>query len=143
MHVAETAFQPVTLEQRTSTGETVNHIDDLDRALGRIPSCKPDLHPTRAPGKHAQDGGYRVSGRWSYGSFIGYSQWVLGNCLVHDEDVPRRDAFPVGFSEPTRIDRPDPKTSRNSGNVEGAVGEAEGLQRSALSTKIPPSDNAR
>lgn len=40
----------------------------------------------------AEKEGYRVSGRWSYGSFIGYSQWVLGNCITHDGAQPRRDA---------------------------------------------------
>lgn len=30
----------------------------------------------------AASGGYRVTGRWGYGSFIGYSDWVLGNCVT-------------------------------------------------------------
>ena len=30
----------------------------------------------------AAPGGYRVTGRWGYGSFIGYSDWVLGNCIT-------------------------------------------------------------
>ena len=30
-------------------------------------------------------GGYRVTGRWSYGSFIDYSDWVLGNCITEDQ----------------------------------------------------------
>ena len=30
----------------------------------------------------AEPGGYRVSGRWGYGSFIGYGDWVLGNCIT-------------------------------------------------------------
>jgi alkylation response protein AidB-like acyl-CoA dehydrogenase len=36
--------------------------------------------------------GYRVTGRWTYGSFIGHSQWVLGNCATHDANGPRRNA---------------------------------------------------
>ncbi|MGH6672601.1 MAG: acyl-CoA dehydrogenase family protein [Xanthobacteraceae bacterium] len=37
-------------------------------------------------------GGFRVSGRWGYGSFIGHSAWTIGNCLVHDGEAPRRGA---------------------------------------------------
>ena len=37
-------------------------------------------------------GGYRVSGRWSYGSFIQHSNWTVGNSIIHDDDKPRRDA---------------------------------------------------
>ncbi len=40
----------------------------------------------------AVPGGYRVSGRWSYGSFIGYGDWVLGNCITEDAGGQRRGA---------------------------------------------------
>jgi indole-3-acetate monooxygenase len=40
----------------------------------------------------AVPGGYRVTGKWGYGSFIHHSQWVLGNCITYDADGPRKDA---------------------------------------------------
>jgi indole-3-acetate monooxygenase len=38
----------------------------------------------------AAPGGYRVTGRWGYGSFIAYGEWVLGNCITQDASGPRR-----------------------------------------------------
>ncbi len=40
----------------------------------------------------ALDGGYQVTGRWNYGSFIAYGEWVLGNCITQDASGPRRTA---------------------------------------------------
>jgi indole-3-acetate monooxygenase len=40
----------------------------------------------------AGPGGYRVTGRWSYGSSIGFSDWVLGNCITEDATGPCRAA---------------------------------------------------
>ena len=37
-------------------------------------------------------GGYRVTGRWTYGSFIHHADWVLGNCIAEDSSGPRKDA---------------------------------------------------
>jgi alkylation response protein AidB-like acyl-CoA dehydrogenase len=34
-------------------------------------------------------GGFRVSGRWSYGSFIGHSTWTVGNSFVQEDGAPR------------------------------------------------------
>ncbi len=42
----------------------------------------------------AVPGGYRVSGRWSYGSFIEYSDWVLGNCVTDGRPDFRFCLFP-------------------------------------------------
>ena len=36
----------------------------------------------------ATRGGFHVTGRWSYGSFIGYGDWVLGNCVTGDAGNP-------------------------------------------------------
>jgi indole-3-acetate monooxygenase len=40
----------------------------------------------------AVPGGFRVGGRWAYGSFIQHSAWTVGNCFVHEGDAPRRGA---------------------------------------------------
>src|ERR1019366_6579451 len=49
------------------------------------------LNPT---GKAATaPGGYRVTGRWGYGSFIGYGDWGLGNCITEDGGL-RLGLFP-------------------------------------------------
>lgn len=38
------------------------------------------------------DGGYRVSGRWGWGSAVPYSQWVIGGCVT--PDGPRLAVYP-------------------------------------------------
>jgi alkylation response protein AidB-like acyl-CoA dehydrogenase len=43
------------------------------------------------------EGGYRVTGRWGYGSGIGHSDWIGAGTIVHDGDDPR--LTPSGASE--------------------------------------------
>jgi alkylation response protein AidB-like acyl-CoA dehydrogenase len=45
------------------------------------------------------NGGYRVTGRWAYGSGINHSEWILGGCVVHDGEGPRHR--PDGLRETT------------------------------------------
>ena len=49
-------------------------------------------------------GGWRVTGRWTYGSFIAHSHWVLGNCIT-ETDPPgfRLSIFPRKDAEVTDI----------------------------------------
>ena len=37
----------------------------------------------------AVDGGYRVSGRWAYGSGCQHCQWLMGGCVVVEDGAPR------------------------------------------------------
>jgi alkylation response protein AidB-like acyl-CoA dehydrogenase len=46
----------------------------------------------------AAPGGYRVTGRWGYGSFIHYGDWVLGNCASEDGSL-RLCLFPLAEVE--------------------------------------------
>jgi indole-3-acetate monooxygenase len=57
----------------------------------------------------AVPGGYRVTGRWAYGSGIQHSRWSLGSCTVLDNGAPRLNEdgtpetrtvfFPTGSAE--------------------------------------------
>jgi indole-3-acetate monooxygenase len=38
----------------------------------------------------AVPGGYRVSGQWSYGSFIQHSAWTVGSSIIFEGDAPHR-----------------------------------------------------
>jgi alkylation response protein AidB-like acyl-CoA dehydrogenase len=40
----------------------------------------------------AVPGGFRVTGQWSYGSFIQHSAWTVGSSVIVDDGAPRRGA---------------------------------------------------
>jgi alkylation response protein AidB-like acyl-CoA dehydrogenase len=37
-------------------------------------------------------GGFRASGRWSYASGIDHANWIIANCIIHEDGKPRRVA---------------------------------------------------
>ena len=37
-------------------------------------------------------GGFRASGRWGYASGIDHANWILANCIIHEDGQPRRTA---------------------------------------------------
>jgi alkylation response protein AidB-like acyl-CoA dehydrogenase len=55
---------------------------------GRIPR----VAGTVAPAGRAQrvDGGYRVTGRWAFGSAIHHADWVFATAMVYQNDEPQR-----------------------------------------------------
>jgi indole-3-acetate monooxygenase len=38
----------------------------------------------------AVEGGFRVTGRWTYASGINHADWIAANSVLHDGDMPRR-----------------------------------------------------
>ena len=72
--------------------------------LGRGGFVSGSLAPTGVAVKEGN--GWRVNGRWSWGSFIRYSTLTLGVCIEHADGVPRTTAAgaPVlrGILVPTR-----------------------------------------
>lgn len=45
------------------------------------------------------DGGYRLSGRWDWGTGAGHSEWLLVGAVVHDDDAGPARTTPSGLPE--------------------------------------------
>ncbi len=66
---------------------------------GHVPTMAGGLMPGRAV---SEQGGYRVSGRWSWGSGIRHAEWVLVQTLVKRDSPPpevRAVVFPVAQAQ--------------------------------------------
>ena len=55
-----------------------------------FPIAAGSLQPTGRAER--EDGGYRVNGRWKFGSGILHSQWVLANTVIHKDGKPETTA---------------------------------------------------
>jgi alkylation response protein AidB-like acyl-CoA dehydrogenase len=107
-----------------------------DEGVEEIFEAGPDtiIAGTAVPGggqAAAVDGGYRVTGRWRFGSGCRESQWMLANFEVMDADGPRRNPdgsaalhrafFPS--SEVTVIDTWDMTGMRGTGSHDWTVSD--------------------
>ncbi len=63
--------------------------DDVARAIFEPPRALMAGAATPSGRAVVVQGGYRMTGRWSFGSGITYSDWVHANCLVFEGDQPR------------------------------------------------------
>jgi alkylation response protein AidB-like acyl-CoA dehydrogenase len=67
------------------------------------------------------DGGYRVSGRWPFGSGCQVSDWICGGCLVMENGAPRQNAH--GASESILVMFPaDEVTIHDTWHTSGLCG---------------------
>ncbi len=69
----------------------------LDEATAREMYPNPDLIAGGAAGRPSGqavqvDGGFRVSGRWPFGSGAHHCDWLASACMVYDGDTRRSDA---------------------------------------------------
>lgn len=63
----------------------------------RLPVAAGSLKPS---GKALRvDGGYRVTGKWGFGSGIHHSSWISANCMTQVEGQPRPIALAVPISQ--------------------------------------------
>ena len=67
--------------------------------------------------------GYVVSGRWPFASGSSHADWFLAECMVYDEDAPRKDAHGNDVSRMLFVPRED-VTVHDTWNTVGLRGTA-------------------
>ena len=64
----------------------------------RLPIAAGSLKPSGRA--ETVTGGYRVSGKWGFGSGIHHASWIVANCLVTEDDEPRQPAQGISLAIP-------------------------------------------
>jgi alkylation response protein AidB-like acyl-CoA dehydrogenase len=86
------------------------------------------------------DGGYRVSGRWSFASGCQHSDWLFGNCVVTENGKPRPGLIP-GNPEARAMMFAPPKTQIiDTWSVNGLRGT--GSHDIAVENLVVPADDS-
>jgi hypothetical protein len=63
---------------------------DIRRPVRRGPGRHPRWHDQAVGRGHPVDGGFRVTGQWSFASGSQYADWFVAHCIVDDGRQPRR-----------------------------------------------------
>ena len=64
----------------------------------RLPIAAGSLKPSGQA--EPVSGGYRVSGRWGFGSGIHHASWIVANCLLTEDGEPRQPAEGISLAVP-------------------------------------------
>ena len=64
----------------------------------RLPIAAGSLKPSGRA--EPVSGGYRVSGKWGFGSGIHHASWIVANCLVTEAGEPRQPAEGISLAVP-------------------------------------------
>jgi alkylation response protein AidB-like acyl-CoA dehydrogenase len=85
------------------------------------------------------DGGYRVSGRWSFASGCQHSDWLFGNCVVTENGKPRPGLIPGNPEARAMIFAPAKAQIIDTWSVNGLRGT--GSHDIAVENLVVPADD--
>jgi alkylation response protein AidB-like acyl-CoA dehydrogenase len=86
------------------------------------------------------DGGYRVSGRWSFASGCQHSDWLFGNCVVTENGKPRPGLIPGNPEARAMMFAPPKAQIIDTWSVNGLRGT--GSHDIAVENLIVPADDS-